>query len=142
MANCVHLLQDRYQSFASANRVLREGGWLAINTAFSTSARSAADERLYRELVFLAMLKLKKRVPGMRPSRERPGLANWLDQDELTGALEDIGFGSIRTFIYQASLDVDAVACVVGSSYFARAVFPGVPPDRVCLLDKYEYLLI
>ena len=65
----------------------------------------------------------------MRPSRERPGLANWLEQDELTGALEDTGFGSIRTFIYQASLDAEAVAGVVGSTYFARAVFPVVPPD-------------
>ena len=131
-ANAIHLTNIR-DTLKEAYRVLREGGVLAINSAYIGDVMYPTEEsaKLWGEIAIKAFKSAVSEGYGdalksARKDRRNKQITQTGLQDYLE-ALKDTGFQKIEYFFTVAKMNIDDMLAILNYDEFAQGALPGIP---------------
>lgn len=121
--NCLHLAADPAAAIATASKVLRPGGTLALSTGFYERAIRNSERHLYASLVLRASREIRgSQAGGARPLR---GGAPNLTSKSVFDAIAASGLKVRSHEEVTVEFDRALTVATIGTDMFARGVFPG-----------------
>jgi ubiquinone/menaquinone biosynthesis C-methylase UbiE len=126
--NAIHLVPDKDAAVETIARVLRPGGFFALNSSFYTGAYAAGTERFYHLWTRRALGWLRQHHPEARVAHHGKTTAmQWLSPEDYGALLRRHGLEVAYQEVEEAQLPLRAWQDIGRYSLFIEGALPGVP---------------
>ena len=129
-ANALHLLDDdaKVKALAEANRVLKPGGFFAMNSTFYTGAYPEESKPFYSRWIRRAISEINQRLPN-RDKGEKVQAMEWLEAGGYQDLLTRAGFKIVEMRERRVLLSQAAVRAISSYKDFAKGALHATDED-------------